>query len=140
MALRFSLPAQWISLLMAAVSFSSLAQIQPNVEPSAPVQPSVQDQSGLGPRTRSIQGTVLSKSGSPVPGAIVLLKDTKTLQIRSFIAQQDGKYHFYGLSSDINYQVRAQSHDVTSPTKNVSVFDSRSRVVLNLKLKKKKKA
>jgi len=125
---------------MAAVSFSSLAQIQPNVEPSAPVQPSVQDQSGLGPRTRSIQGTVLSKSGSPVPGAIVLLKDTKTLQIRSFIAKQDGKYHFYGLSSDINYQVRAQSHDVTSPTKNVSVFDSRSRVVLNLKLKKKKKA
>jgi hypothetical protein len=138
-ALRFSLPDQLIPLLIALISFPSFAQI-PGTQSTAPVQPSVHEQSGLGPRTRSIEGTVLSKSGAPVPGAIVLLKDTKTLQIRSFIAQQDGKYHFYGLSSDINYQVRAQSHDVTSPTKNVSVFDSHSRIVLNLKLKKKKKA
>ncbi len=104
------------------------------------IQPSVQGQTSVTPRIRSIEGTVLDKAGAPVPGAVVLLKDLKTLQVRSFIAQKDGKYRFYGLSSDINYQVRAQSHDLTSPTKNISVFDSHSKIVVNLKLKKTKKA
>lgn len=89
--------------------------------------------------TRSIQGTVFDKNGAPVPDAVVLLKDSKTLQIRSFIAQKNGKYHFFGLSTDINYELRAESHDMTSPTKTVSVFDSHKVVTLNLKLKKKLK-
>ena len=130
MALRFALRFRFILLLIAAFSFPSYAQIQP----------SVQDQSTVGPKTRSIEGTVLDKTGAPVPGAVVLLKDLKTLQVRSFIAQRDGKYHFYGLSSDTNYQVRAQSNDVISPIKNISVFDSHSRIVVNLKLKKTKKS
>jgi hypothetical protein len=87
--------------------------------------------------TRSIEGTVLNRAGSPVAGAVILLKDTKTLQVRSFIAQNDGKYHFYGLSTDINYQLRAESNGMTSSTKTVSVFDSHKVVKLNLKLKKK---
>lgn len=89
-----------------------------------------------GPITRSIEGTVLTKDGSPVSGAIVLLKDGKTLQVRSYVAQADGKYHFYGLSTDINYELRAQTKDMTSPTKTVSVFDSHQLVKLDLKLKK----
>lgn len=72
-------------------------------------------------------------------GAVVLLKDTKTLQIRSFIAQKDGHYRFYGLSSDINYELRAEANGMTSPLKTVSVFDSHRVVKLNLKLKKKMK-
>jgi len=89
--------------------------------------------------TRSIEGSVLSKNGQAVPGAVVLLKDTKTLQIRSYIAQSDGSYHFFGLSTDINYQVRAESNGLTSKTKMVSVFDSHKVVTLNLKLVKKAK-
>ncbi len=89
--------------------------------------------------TRSIEGSVLSKSGQAVSGAIVLLKDTKTLQIRSYIAQADGRYHFYGLSTDVNYEVRAESSGLTSKTKLVSVFDSHKVVKLNLKLVKKLK-
>ena len=91
-------------------------------------------------KMRTIEGTVLSDGGSPVPAAIILLKDMKTLQVRSFIAQNDGKYHFYGLSTDINYELRAESNGMTSPIKTVSVFDSKPVVKLNLKLKKKKKA
>jgi hypothetical protein len=86
--------------------------------------------------TRSIQGTVLSKDGSPVPQATVLLKDGKTLQVRSYIAQADGRYYFFGLSTDINYELRAQANGMTSPTKTVSVFDSHKLVKLDLKLKK----
>jgi hypothetical protein len=90
--------------------------------------------------TRSIQGVVVNASGQPIPGAIVLLKDTKTLQVRSYIAQSDGRYHFYGLSTDINYQVRAEANGLTSKTKTVSVFDSHKVVKLNLKVKKKLKS
>jgi hypothetical protein len=89
--------------------------------------------------TRSIEGTVLSNAGVPVANAVVLLKDTKTLQVRSFIAQPDGKYHFYGLSPEINYEVRAQANGMTSPRKTISVFDSHKVVKLNLKLKNKVK-
>lgn len=101
-------------------------------------QPPVIGQTGTS-TTRSIEGTVFDKNGSPVPGAVVQIKDSKTLQIRSFITQKDGKYHFYGLSTDINYELRAESHEMTSPAKTVSVFDSHKVVVLNLKLKKKLK-
>jgi hypothetical protein len=87
--------------------------------------------------SRSIEGTVLSASGAPVPGAVVLIKDSKTLQVRSYVAQQDGKYHFYGLSTGSNYQLRSQAEGLTSKTKTVSVFDSHRKVVLNLKLAKK---
>ncbi len=89
--------------------------------------------------SRIIQGTVFDRKGSPVPEAVVLLKDTKTLQVRSFIAQKDGSYRFFGLSTDINYELRAESRGMTSATKTVSVFDSHNVVVLNLKLKKKLK-
>jgi hypothetical protein len=91
------------------------------------------------PRTRAIEGTVFSAAGAPVPGAFVLLKNGKTLQMRSYIAQQDGKYHFYGLSTDVNWQLRAEAGAMTSKTRTVSVFDSHAHVQLNLKLDKKKK-
>ena len=110
------------------IPFGALAQVQPSVAGPPGTHTS-----------RSIEGTVFSESTEPVPGAVVLLKDTKTLQVRSYIAQQDGKYHFYGLSTDVNYQLRAESKGLTSKTKTVSVFDSHQRVVLNLKLNKKRK-
>jgi hypothetical protein len=94
-----------------------------------------------GPRSstssRAIEGTVLASDGAPVPGAIVQIKDSKTLQVRSYIAQQDGKYHFWGLSTDVNYQLRAMAGGLTSKTKTVSVFNSRRKVTLDLKLTKK---
>jgi Carboxypeptidase regulatory-like domain len=116
----------------------AVASLLPSFAQVQPIQPSVQDQSSVSPRTRSIEGTVVDKSGVPVPGAVVLLKDLKTLQVRSYIAQNDGTYQFYGLSPDINYQVRAESRNVSSPTKSISVFDGHSRIVVKLKLKKKK--
>ncbi len=68
-----------------------------------------------------------------------MLKDLKSLQVRSYIALKDGTYRFYGLSTDIPYEVRAQANGMTSDIKTVSVFDSRKKIMVNLKLKDPKK-
>jgi hypothetical protein len=124
---------------MITVGSLGLAQQQQQgVGADPPVIPSP-GQNRLPPNTRAIEGLVRDAKGAPVKNAVVLLKDTKTLQVRSYIAQDDGKYHFYGLNSDVNYQVRAENSDMTSPTKLISVFNSRQHIKVNLKLKKKKK-
>lgn len=66
------------------------------------------------------------------------MKDLKTLQVRSYIVQRDGTYHFHGLSADANYQLRAQLNGLVSGAKTVSVFESHPTVVINLKLKMKR--
>ncbi len=106
---------------------------------SAPVVPAP-GELHLPANTRVVQGTVLDAHGAPVPHATVLLKDTKTLQIRSYLAQADGAYHFYGLSTDVNYEVRAETPEFTSQIKQISVFDSHKVIKLDLKIKGKKKS
>lgn len=117
-----------------AIVYSAVfAAFAPSCRPQAQA-PVVGQNAGT---TRSIEGQVLSKTGEAIAGAIVLLKDTKTLQVRSYIAQTEGRYHFFGLSTDINYEVRAEAKGLSSKTKTLSVFDSHKIVKLNLKLTKK---
>ena len=86
---------------------------------------------------RTVTGEVTSAEDTPVSGAVVQLKNTKTLQIRSFITKDDGMYYFTRLSPDIDYELRADSKGLSSPTKTLSSFDSRKTATINLKLKKK---
>jgi len=88
--------------------------------------------------TRNVQGTVTVADGSLVNGAVVQLKNTKTLQIRSFITKDDGTYHFYDLSPDIDYELKADYQGASSSTKTLSSFDSQKQSTLNLKLNPKK--
>jgi hypothetical protein len=87
--------------------------------------------------TRMVQGLVVSAADAPVSGAVVQLKDTKTLQVRSFITQQDGAYHFAGLSTNVDYELKAEHQGASSGTKTLSVFDGRKNASINLKLDKK---
>jgi len=86
---------------------------------------------------RSVQGTVADADDSAIDGAVVQLKNTKNLQIRSFITKEHGAYYFHGLSPDVDYELKAEYQGQTSPTKTLSAFDSRKQAVLNLKLNKK---
>jgi len=86
--------------------------------------------------TRSVQGKVTDNSSQPVAEAAVLLKDTKTLQIRSFRTGADGNYHFAGLSPNVEYQLKADSGEATSGWKTLSVFNSKKVAVIDLKIKK----
>ena len=87
--------------------------------------------------TRTLQGLVTDKDGNPASGAVVQLKDLRTLQIRSFITKDDGAYFFSGLKVDDDYQVKADWKGLSSDSKRLSVFDSRKTATINLKLEKK---
>lgn len=87
--------------------------------------------------SRAVQGLVTGAGDQPVSGAVVQLKDMRTLQVRSYITQSDGAYHFSGLRMDIEYQVTAKSGDATAGPRNLSIFDTRKDAVMNLKLEKK---
>jgi hypothetical protein len=87
--------------------------------------------------TRIVQGIVTDASSNPVQGAVVQLKDTKTLQVRSFFTQQNGDYHFAGLSTNVDYELKAEKDGASSGSKTLSVFDSRKAPTINLKLDKK---
>ena len=87
--------------------------------------------------TRTVQGTVTDVQDQAVDGAVVQLKNTKTLQIRSFITKDHGSYFFYGLSPDVDYELQASYNASASPAKTLSSFDSRKKAIINLKLGKK---
>src|SRR5690606_14337414 len=52
--------------------------------------------------TRAVGGVVRNEADEAVDGAVVQLKDTKTLRVRSYITKADGQYRFYGLSPNID--------------------------------------
>ena len=86
---------------------------------------------------RVVQGTVYDPDEKFVVGAVVQLKDMRSLQVRSFITQDAGAYHFAGLKIDNDYQLKADYKGSTSGWKTLSVFDTRKVPVVNLKLEKK---
>jgi len=86
---------------------------------------------------RTVQGNVTAADGAAVSGAVVQLKNLKTLQIRSFITQENGTYYFNGLSPDIDYELKADYKGASSRAKTLSSFDDRKQAIINLELTKK---
>jgi hypothetical protein len=89
-------------------------------------------------QNRSVKGAVTAPDEQTVTGAVVQLKNTKSLQVRSFITKEDGTYYFHGLSPDIEYELKADFGGASSGTKTLSPFDSRKEAIINLKLNPKK--
>jgi hypothetical protein len=89
------------------------------------------------PNLRSVEGVVLGLDQRPFPRAIVQLKDTRTLQVRSFVTQENGEYHFAGVRTDTDYELQAMFEDLKSGTKRLSTFDSRKTATVVLQLEKK---
>ena len=112
---RKSLIGVWLLLLLAAFAF-------PQDKKKAPAE-------------RYVSGIVTDETGAPVPGAVVQLENTKTMQIRSFIAKDKGDYYFHGLGMDVDYHLKAESNGHTSATRTVSSFDSHAELTINLQLK-----
>jgi hypothetical protein len=84
--------------------------------------------------SRTLTGMVLDKSDKPIGDAIVYLKNTKTLAIKTYISQNDGTYRFPELSLNNDYEIYAQKKGEKSKTKTLSQFDDREKPNINLQI------
>lgn len=89
---------------------------------------------------RNVHGVVEDKNETPVGAVVVYLKDNRDLTVKTYISEDNGQYHFSGLDPDADYELHAESADLTSNTHTVSSFDSRKDFEVTLKLDKKKAA
>ncbi len=82
---------------------------------------------------RVVQGKVEQASGSLAQGAIVYIKNAKTLEVRTYISTADGSYRFGQLHPDANYTVWAEYQGKKSKEKTISSFDTKK--IFNILLK-----
>jgi Carboxypeptidase regulatory-like domain len=87
---------------------------------------------------KTVRGQVLDKDENPVAAGVVFLKNVRTNQVRSYIADPQGNYRFSGLDPNADYELHAEKDGAKSQTRNVSSFETRMDIVLNLKLERKK--
>ena len=90
------------------------------------------------PQIRSVSGQVIGTNDAPVKNAVVYLKNTKSLAIKSFISEANGNYNFMELSPNVDYQLWAESNGERSSVKTVSSFDSRAQFHVDLHLAQSK--
>ena len=88
--------------------------------------------------TRAVQGSVKTPDENVAEGAVVQIKNTKTMQVRSFITKADGIFTFAGLNAGVDYELKATFRGMESAVRTVSTFNDRKRVIINLRLEPKK--
>lgn len=86
---------------------------------------------------RTLSGHVIDSANQPLYKAVVYLKNTKTLVIRTYITEKDGSYRFSALSPNVDYEVYADHQGQRSETKTLSGFDNRRQVDFTLKVRGK---
>jgi len=88
-----------------------------------------------GQGVRSVRGIVTDQTGHALARAVVQIEDRTTMQVRSYITQNDGYYHFENLSSDLSYHLRATYSGVLGHSKLLSKFDGDKEAVLDLTIR-----
>jgi hypothetical protein len=84
---------------------------------------------------KSLDGKVVGNGDVPLPEALVYLQDSRSNNIRTFIATQDGSYRFGQIAPDVDYTVWAKYKDAKSSTKTISAYDSRQQLTIDLHIK-----
>lgn len=87
---------------------------------------------------RTVRGTVVDQSETPVDSAVVYLKNLHTQDIITHLSDTDGTFRFSGLDLNVDYEIHAEHEGWTSSTRPISNFDTRKEFVLTLKLDHKK--
>lgn len=83
---------------------------------------------------RNLTGDVTDKAGNKVKGAVVHLKDTRSLAQRSYITADDGVFRFGQLSNNGDYEVWADLGDRKTASKSISSFESKKEIDVSLKM------
>ena len=88
---------------------------------------------------KTVRGTVVDKDENPLASAIVHLKNTRSMAIRTYITDTNGTFRFSGLDPNVDYDLHAEHGNLTSNNRTISSFDSRKEIVVPLKVDKEKK-
>ena len=83
---------------------------------------------------RLVEGSVTDKGDKPLPGAVVYLKDTKTLTVKSYLTDEAGHFRFGQLSLATDYDLWATVNGKRSKTRSISSFNSRPTLNFTLKV------
>jgi len=83
---------------------------------------------------RSLTGVVLDKAGNTLPGAVVQIENSASLNVRSYITDHNGRYYFNDLTDYSDYTVLAKYKKWRSETKTLSKFNSKTQVEMNLRI------
>ena len=87
---------------------------------------------------RTVRGVTLDKQDTPVPEAVVFLKNLRTQAVQSRIADEAGNFRFSGLDPNADYEIHAEKDGAKSPTRTISSFDTRKEIIINLKIDRKR--
>lgn len=83
---------------------------------------------------RTVQGHVVDKKDTPLTGAVVYLKDTRSLSVKSYLTDESGHFHFGQLSEGADYEIWAEQDGKRSSNKSVSQFNNRLDIQFTLKI------
>lgn len=81
---------------------------------------------------RSVSGSVVDNRGNALRKAVVQLEDALSQSVRSYVTGDDGRYHFTGLNTKIEYTLRAHYRKVWSKPKTLSVFNASRHLQVDL--------
>lgn len=87
-----------------------------------------------GPVQRVVQGRVMDKSEGLLQGAVVYLKDGRSLAVKSFISNDKGAYRFGQLAQNTDYEIWAERDGKKSAVKTISSFDSKNQIYIDLRI------
>ena len=88
---------------------------------------------------RIAQGQVVNGAKAPVEGAVVYLENPTSLDIKSYLTDNNGHFHFSQLAPQTDYEVWAEQNGVESKHRFISQFNSHTHYNFTLKLTPEKK-
>ena len=135
---RGALPAgpRSIASLVCRSAFGSCLTLGALFIPTMLMQPTLLAAQNVPVAQRVIRGKVYNSGDTPQNGAVVYLKNMKSLEIKTYIAQ-DATYRFGQLGSSEDYQLWAEFGGHKSKVKNISGFDSSKQFDVSLHIEDK---